>query len=130
MKRPIEVTLAALYYAGFALVLVIVLLYQVGEIRERWIDAVFPVAFCFLAAFIPAVIALGLWTLDSAARISAVIFALLHLLVTIAYLTKLPTLPFLPCFRIAIDCLLIVAMRRPAVTRAFRAHSHRIQLHI
>ena len=113
MKRPLDVTLASLYYAGFASLLIVVLLSQITEIHERWIDAVFPVAFCFLIAFIPAVIALGLWTLDSSARIAAVMFALIHIVTTIAYMAKLPRIAVVPCLRIILDCVVILAMYRP-----------------
>src|SRR5215813_299965 len=55
MKRPVAVTLSSVYYAGFSVVLISMLLWQIasGGIHERWTDAVFPVAFCFVLAVIP-----------------------------------------------------------------------------
>jgi hypothetical protein len=130
MKRPLDVTLSSIYYAGFSAVLIGILLWQIasGGIHERWTDAVFPVAFCFVLAMIPGVVALGLWTLDGAARIGSVVFAFLHLVVTFAFLSKLSGVHILPYARIVLDCLLIAAMFRPEVRKAFQVHSEGVRL--
>jgi hypothetical protein len=80
-------------------------------------DALFPVAFCLLPALIPAVIALGLWTLDSAARIAGMLFALIHVLITVAWMSRLPEAKwFFPSLRIALDCLILTSLLRSAVS--------------
>lgn len=130
MKRPLDVTLSSIYYAGFSLVLIGMLVGQIasGGIHEHWTDAVFPVAFCFVLAIIPGVVALGLWTLDGAARIGSVVFAFLHLVVTFAFLSRLSGVHMLPYARIVLDCLLIAAMFRPEVRRAFQVQGQGIRL--
>lgn len=130
MKRPIAVTLSSVYYAGFSIVLISMLLGQIisGGIHERWTDAVFPVAFCFMLAVVPAIVALGLWTLDSGARIGSMVFALLHLIVTMAFLSKLSGVHVFPYVRIVLDCLLVAIMFRPDVRSAFQLQSEGIRL--
>jgi len=132
MKRPLDVTLSSIYYAGFSVVLISILLWQIasGGIHEHWTDAVFPVAFCFVLAIIPGVVALGLWTLDGAARIGSIVFALLHLLVTLAFLSKLSGIHVLASARILLDCLLIAVMFRPEVRKAFLVQGEGIRLNL
>src|SRR5215831_8100656 len=122
VNRPIDVTLSAIYYAGFSTLLIAVLFWQllVHGTRERWFDALFPVLFMLVLSLIPAVISLGLWTLDNAARIGSLIFAFLHIIVTAVHIGHIPTSRILlPATRIALDLLIIVAMVRPGVRRAF-----------
>ena len=126
MRRPTDVTLTALYYAGFSAVLIFVLLWQllIHGTRERWFDALFAVLFFFALSLVPTVISLGLWTLDNAARLGSIMFAFLHVIVTCAHLTHLPSSRYsLPITRIGIDVLIIVAMVRPGVHRAFKCQS-------
>jgi len=132
MKRPVAVTLSSVYYAGFSVVLISMLLWQIasGGIHERWTDAVFPVAFCFVLAVIPGVVALGLWTLDGGARIGSIVFALLHLIVTMAFLSKVSGGHIVPYVRIGVDCLLVAIMFRPDVRRAFQLQAEGIRLNL
>ena len=123
MRRPTDVTLTALYYAGFSVMLISVLFWQLlaHGTRERRFDALFPVLFLLLLSLIPRVISLGLWTMDNAARIGSIVFALLHVMVTCGYLSHLPTSRYsVPIIRIGIDVLIILVMVRPGVRRAFR----------
>jgi cytochrome c biogenesis factor len=133
MSRPIDVTLSAIYYAAFSAVLIAVLFWQLlaHGTQERWFNAVFPILFMLLLSLIPAVISLGLWTLDNAARIGSVMFAFLHIIVTSVYLTHVSgSRTFLPVLRIGLDLLIIVAMLRPGVRRAFRWEPAELRLGI
>lgn len=133
MKRPIDVTLSAIYYAGFSAVLIAVLFWQllVHGTQERWFDALFPILFMLLLSLIPAVISLGLWILDDAARIASVIFAFLHIMLTAVYIGHVPSSKaFLPVSRIGLDLLIILAMFRPGVRRAFQWEAAELRLGI
>lgn len=129
--RPWPVRLSALYYAAFCCELVAVLSWQLigHRIHNSWQEAAFPVAFCFLLALLPGVIATGLWLLDDAARIMAIMFALAHALLNWAWMSQ-PLVGYrvLTLTRIALDILVILLLARPAVKRIF--HQQRIELHL
>jgi hypothetical protein len=123
MKRPLAVTLVSLYYAVFSCALVGLLLWQMGSgnIHSRWSDAAFPLAFAFMSAIIPGVIALGLWVMDNAARFAAILIAIVHGLATLHWAAHpLFGWRWLPPLRIAIDVAIIVALSQPSMRRAFR----------
>jgi hypothetical protein len=123
VKRPAEVTLVAIYYAGFSVVLLGVLGWQtvMHPPSAGWIDAAPPLLFCLLIAVIPAVISVGLWILDDAARIGSVILAIIHGIVTIVWLSRMPTMKIvLPWIRLVIDGAIVLCMVRPGVQRAFK----------
>ena len=129
--RPRAVALIAAYYAAFCIELVAVLSWQLigHKIHGSWQEAAFPVAFCFLLALLPGVIAIGLWLFDDAARIMAIIFALAHALLNWAWMNQpLVGYRMLTSIRIALDILAILLLTRPAVKRIF--HQQRIELHL
>jgi hypothetical protein len=129
--RPRSVTLIALYYSAFCCELVAVLSWQMigHKIHGSWQEAAFPLAFCFLLALLPGVIATGLWLLDDAARIMAIMFALAHALLNWAWMSQpLVGYRLLTSTRIGLDILAILLLTRPAVKRIF--HQQRIELHL
>lgn len=130
-ERPWAVRFVAAYYAVFSCELAGAIAWQVigGKIHGPWQDSIFPLLFCFLVALVPAVIAIGLWLLDDAARLMAVFFAVLHAVVNWAWMNQ-PQVhrPIMPSLRIALDVLAIFLMNRPAVRDAFR--NYRIDLRL
>lgn len=127
--RPWAVTMVAAYYAAFSCELMVVLVSQLvtHQIHESWRDAWFPVLFCFVLALLPAVIALGIWMLDSAARYMAMMFALLHAIVNWAWITQ----PFvynrlMPGTRIFLDILVILLLACRPVRSAFKSEKNEL----
>ena len=122
MERPWEVVFTALYYVTFSLTWIAILIWQLAtqQIHERWTDAFFPLLFAFTVSLLPAVISLGLWTMDNAARLASVLFAVAHAGITVAYIMRPhPARWFLPQIHIALDVLVVACMCRPTVIRAF-----------
>jgi len=72
-RRPLDVALIAIYFAGFSSVLVWLIVYQLlaHRIHMPWQDKIVLLPFTLLIAIIPATIALGLWVMDNAARLAA-----------------------------------------------------------
>lgn len=131
MKRPLTVTLVSLYYAAFSCALVGLLVWQLasGKIHSRWSDAAFPLAFAFMFASIPGVVALGLWVMDNAARFAAILIAIVHGLATLHWAAHpLFGWRWVPPLRLGIDVAIIVALSQPSMRRAFR--ENRIELHL
>jgi hypothetical protein len=123
MERPWSVRLACVYFVVFSLVLLSALLWPLitGQMHSRWADTAFPLAFALLVTLIPGVIALGLWVMDNAARVAAIVIAVLHAIATLHWFSHpLFGWQWLPPVRIAIDVVIIVAMLHPATRRAFR----------
>jgi hypothetical protein len=122
-RRPLDVGLIALYYAAFSAVLLAILLWQwaAGHIHASWQEKIIVLPFCFLLALLPGVLSLGLWMLDNAARIAAILFALLHAIAEIAFLSNLhiPSRAF-TLFRIAVDIAIVCCLCRTGVRRAFK----------
>jgi hypothetical protein len=129
-ERPWPVTLIAIYFAGFCCELVAVLGSQLigHKIHGAWSEAAFPVAFCFMLALLPGVIAAGLWLLDNAARIMCVFFALAHAGLNWAWMSQ-PSVGYrsITLLRIAADILTILLLGHP-VRRAFQ--QQRIELRL
>jgi high-affinity Fe2+/Pb2+ permease len=93
-RRPLDVVLIAIYYAGFSAVLVGIVLYQWlgGHIHGSWQEKIVVVPGCLLLGLLPGVLATGLWMFDSAARIGAIVFALLPTIAELAFLSN-PRIP-------------------------------------
>lgn len=130
-ERPWPVTLIAIYFAGFCCELVAVLVSQLigHKIHGAWSEAAFPVAFCFMLALLPGVIAAGLWLLDNAARLMAIFFALAHALLNWAWMSQ-PSVGYrtITLLRIAADILTILLLCQPTVYRAFQQQRIQLQL--
>jgi hypothetical protein len=132
MKRAMAVSLVCCYFAAFSLMLLGVLLWQLatGQIHSRWSDALFPLAFAFMLALIPGVIAMGLWVMDNAARITAIVIALIHAIATVQWAAHpLFGWQWLPPLRIMLDVAIIVVLLRPAIRQAFRVNQIALNLH-
>ncbi len=120
MRRPGEVTAIAVYHALFTAVLVATLAWQAiqhAPIRG-WKDAAPVLAMMLFISLIPAVICVGLWLMDNGARLACLIFTLLHMMITIAYLRRAAVV-WRPCGRIAIDAGIVVVLMLPRIRRAF-----------
>ena len=121
-RRPWDVVAIAGYYAAFSLVLLGMIAWQMisHQIHAYWTEKILVLPFAFLLALLPGVIALGLWVLDNAARILAMLFAVAHAFSTIAWLSQphVPSRTF-SVFRIAVDIAIVVCLNRPAVRKAF-----------
>lgn len=76
---------------------------------------------CLLLAILPGVLAVGLWLLDNAALIGAVLFALMHTIAELAFLTNphVSSRAF-TVLRIALNGVIIACLCRPKVRRAFK----------
>jgi hypothetical protein len=123
MERPWSVRLACIYFGSFSVVLLSALLWPLiaGQMHSRWVDAAFPLAFALLVTLIPGVVAFGLWVMDSAARVAAIVIALLHAIATVHWFSHpLFGWQWLPPVRIAIDVAIMIAMLHPGTRRAFR----------
>jgi hypothetical protein len=122
-RRPLDVVLIAIYYAGFSAVLLGIILWQWlgGHIHGSWQEKVLVLPFCFLLAILPGVLAVGLWMLDNAARLGAILFALLHTLTELAFLSNphVPSRAF-TVFRIVLNGVIIACLCRPGVRKAFK----------
>lgn len=121
-RRPLDVVLIAIHYAGFSAVLLGMILWQWfgGHIHGSWQEKIVVLPFCFLLAIMPCVLAIGLWMLDNAARLGAIVFALLHTVAELAYLSNqhIPSRAF-TVFRIVLNGVIIACLCRPGVRRAF-----------
>jgi hypothetical protein len=122
-RRPLDVTLIAIYFAGFSSLLVGLIVYQVlaHHIHMPWQDKIVVLPFTLLIAIIPATIALGLWVMDNAARLAAIILAVIHARTEVALLSHrlIPSRAF-TAFRIALDAAIIICLCRPGVRKAFQ----------
>ncbi|MGC2741789.1 MAG: hypothetical protein WA672_01280 [Candidatus Angelobacter sp.] len=119
--RPLAVTLIALYHGIFSCAILAMLVWQIPVITEPWKAAIFPLLFAFFVALVPGVIAIGLWLLDDAARLMAMLFSLLHALANYAYLSTLrPGSKLMPSSRIVLDLLMITVLLLPSIRRSFR----------
>lgn len=130
-ERPLDVTLIAIYLGGFSTVLWAVILFQWlgGNIHGAWRDKLVVLPLCLLLSLLPGVIALGLWVLDNAARVGAMLFVFLHAITEIAFLLKphIPS-PAFTLFRIVLDGLIIACLCRPGVRKVFSWDPVRLSL--
>lgn len=131
VSAPLAVRLIAFYQVAFAVELMGTILWQIPKIREPWSDAIFPVLFFVLIAILPAVLALGLWTLDESARIGAMLFALCHGLVNVGWISQLSQDPGpVVRVRILIDAAVIVTLLLPSIRKAFRPERLTLRLDV
>ncbi len=123
MKRPLDLTLVALYHAGFSLVLVGVIAWQCvfHPPSAAWTDSLPVILMMLFAALIPGVLCVGLWLMDNGARIGALLFTLFHILLTLAWIDSgsAPAL-WRPGLRLALDAWILYVLLRPGVRRAFQ----------
>lgn len=121
-RRPLPVRLIAGYFWLFSAVIFGVLFWQMAthQIHGAWAEKVIVLAGCFLLALLPGVLGVGLWLLDNAARIGAIIFALLHAISEAAFLSHvhIPSRAF-TWFRILLDAAIIMALVSPQIRAAF-----------
>ncbi len=124
MKRSFEVTAIALYHALFSAALVGALVWQAltHHPSAGWLDAAPVIAMMLFLSLVPAVICVGLWLMDNGARIGCLMFTVLHMMSTIAYLHQAPAL-WRPWARLALDGVIIVVLMLPRVRRVFEAES-------
>ena len=126
---PLPVSLIAFYDAAFCCVLVGTLIGQLPLLKTPLSQAFIPLLIALFLACLPGFIAVGLWLVDDAARIQAILFSLFHALANLAWLsTSRPRWPLLPRARIALDFVMIVALLLPSVKRAFRPPPVRLRL--
>lgn len=122
-RRPLDVVLIAIYFAGFSAVLLGILVWQLGahHIHATWLEKMVVLPILFLIAMLPGVLAAGLWMLDNAARIASILFALLHAVGEFAFLANLhiPSRSF-TVLRIALDAVIIACLCRRGVRNAFQ----------
>jgi hypothetical protein len=130
-RRPLDVSLVAVYFVLFSSTLVGILVRQMvsHRIHAPWQDQIIVLPLCFLLALLPAVLALGLWVQDNAARIGAILFVLLHSALEIAWFSspRIPSKAF-TVFRIALNLAIVICLSRPGVRKAFTWQPVRISL--
>lgn len=121
MKRPTQVAGIAIYHVLFSVLLVGTLVEQVvvHPPIAGWLDTAPVLLMLLFVSLIPAVLAYGLWIMDDGARMGAILFTALHLLITIAYLQHVPWL-WRPWARIALDAAIMATLLLPSIKRAFR----------
>lgn len=124
MRRPFGVTAIAIYHALFSVVLVGTLVWQgfTHHPSDGWLYAAPVIAMMLFLALVPAVICVGLWLMDNGARVGCLIFTLLHMLSTIAYLQHAPAL-WRPWARLALDAVIVVVLMLPRIRRSFDQQS-------
>ena len=124
MKRPGEVTAIAAYHALFSAVLVCALVWQgiTNHLSDGWVHAAPVIVMLLFVSLIPAVLCFGLWIMDNGARIGCMVFTLLHMMITVAYLGHAPAL-WRPWARIALDAVIVAVLVLPRIRKAFEQES-------
>ena len=122
MQRPGEVTAISIYHALFSAVLVGVLFWQgaTHPPSDGWLYAAPVLVMLLFVSLVPAVIAYGLWIMDSGARIGCLILTVLHALATLAYLQHALGY-WRPWARLALDAAILTVLMLPRIRRAFEA---------
>jgi hypothetical protein len=117
----LDVTLIAGYQFLFSAVLISVMTWQLPRITESWKYAVPALIMCCALSALPAVLGFGLALRDEAARVGTVIFSIGHALLNFEYIRRglAPHAEF-TAFRIAADVVIIIALNRRTVRRAFQ----------
>ncbi len=123
----LDILLIAAYHFLFSCVLIGLLTWQLPEITESWKYVVPTLIMAYMLAAIPAVLGVGLFLGDDAARIGTVLFSVAHALLACAYLTRVHVWAF-PALRIGLDVVMIAILLRPQVRRAFQTSP--ISLHL
>ena len=122
--RPGEVTAIATYHALFSAVLVDALVWQgvTHPPSDGWVYAAPVIVMLLFVSLIPAVLCMGLWIMDNGARIGCIVFTLLHMMITVAYLGHRPGF-WRPWARIGLDTLIVAALMLPGIRKAFEQES-------
>jgi hypothetical protein len=117
----LDVSLIAGYQFVSSAVLIGVMTWQLPRITESWKYAVPVLIMSYAVCALPAVLGLGLALRDDAARIGTIIFSIAHALLNFEYIRRglAPHAGF-TAVRIAADVLIIIALNRRAVRRAFQ----------
>jgi hypothetical protein len=125
----LAVSLIAGYQFLFSAVLIGVMTWQLPRITESWVYAVPVLIMCYALSALPAVLGFGLALRDEAARVGVVIFSIGHALINFEYIRRslAPHAEF-TAVRIAADVVIIIALNRRAVRRAFQLSP--IALHV
>jgi hypothetical protein len=125
----LDVSLIAGYHFLFSAVLIGIMTWQLPQVTESWKYAVPALLMCYALATLPAVLGFGLVLRDEAARVGTVIFSIAHALLNFEYIRRglTPHARF-TAVRIVADVVVIIALNRRAVRRAFQ-HSP-ITLHL
>lgn len=125
----VDVSLIAGYHFLFSAVLIGIMTWQLPQVTESWKYAVPALIMCYALATMPAVLGFGLVLRDEAARVGTVIFSIAHSLLNFEYIRRgLAPHPRFTTLRIVADVVIIIALNRRAVRRAFQ-HSP-ITLHL
>jgi hypothetical protein len=130
-KQPggVEVSLVAAYHFLFSAVLIGMTTWQLPQVTESWKYAVPALIMCYALATLPAVLGFGLVLRDEAARVGTVMFTIAHWLVNFEFIRRgLAPHPRFTTLRLVADVVIIIALNRGAVRRAFQ-HSP-ITLHL
>ena len=117
----LDVSLIAGYQFLFSAVLIGLMTWQLPRITESWKYAVPALIMCYAVAALPAVLGFGIVLRDEAARVGTVIFSIGHALLNLEYIRRgLAPHAELTAVRIAADVVIIIALNRRAVRRAFQ----------
>jgi hypothetical protein len=127
--KPVPILLISLYHAVFSFALMAVLIRQLRLIQPPTSEAFVPVLFAFFVASIPAVIALGFWVLDDAARIMAIVFSVIHAVGNFLWLSQQNDSwkPF-SVGRLVLDLVMIGVLMLPPIRRAFQPAPVKLEL--
>ena len=123
--RPNTLIAAALYHAVFSAYAIFVLARELRWLHSSWSDALFPIVVCLTAAALPAVLALGLWAMDNAARYAALAFTGLHAISTILWMDHSGRVIW-PAIRLALDVAVALLLLAPPSRRACAAPMQRL----
>ncbi len=110
-RRPWTLTVVAISFFSFSGYALFVLVSGASHMRSNLSDAWFPLLVCLTAAALPAVLGLGLWMMDNAARIGGIFLLGLHAASTLAWIehTANMTAPR-PEIRLVFDAILVALL--------------------
>lgn len=127
-RLPAMVLIIASYQVLFSLVLVGLLTFQLGLVRESWTDALPVLLIAFFVAIVPGVLGFGLLILDDAARWGTLVFSIAHALLAFHRLSTAPVSPTLPTMRIVFDAFIIAILLCPVIRRRFQDRALQLNL--
>lgn len=128
-NRRLDVTLIAAYHALFTLALFITVTWQLPRITEHWPQALPVLIMSYGACALPAVLALGLAIGDNSARVGAIMFSIIHILITWEYIRRgFSHHIWFSNLRIVLDVAIIFALNRRSVREVFRTSP--LELHL
>lgn len=125
----LDLSLVAAYQFLFSAALIGIMTWQLPQVTESWRYAVPALIICYTAAALPAVLGLGIVLRDESARVVTIIFSIAHALLNVEYIRRgLAPHPAFTSFRIAVDVIIVIALNRGEVRRAFQQSP--IMLHL